>query len=214
MCVCVCVCVCVHITPFLSSELSPFEPVWLNSSGWIWQDLAERDAFAERLRLKDLEKTKTLRDPDALATEERRKEQERLLDADGNEAQLLDELRKVSRRKYLEKRETQKLEEARDDVRDEDFLFGDVELTAREKRDRELKQKLYTLANERVNISDKVDRYQMPEAYDEEGQAKQPKKSKGLCTQKSLHTHTFDILPISLASYVTLVHLLIPRWIR
>jgi len=112
----------------------------------------------------------------------RREDEARLLKANDEEkASVLEQLRKVSRQVYLEKREKQKLEEARDDVRDEEYLFGDVELTAREKEERDLKKRLYDLANERVNISDKVERYTMPSAYDDlEGGARQDERFDGL----------------------------------
>lgn len=145
------------------------------------RDLAERDEFAERLRQRDLAKTRKLGD-DALAVVGRREEEQKLLKANDDErGALLDELRKVSRQVYLEKREKQKLEEARDDVRDEDYLFGDVELTGRERRERELKKRLYELAHERVNLSDRVDRYQMPTAYDDmEAGTKQDERFGGM----------------------------------
>ncbi|EOD26794.1 hypothetical protein EMIHUDRAFT_457294 [Emiliania huxleyi CCMP1516] len=142
---------------------------------------ADRDEFAERLRQRDLEKTRKL-GGDALAVVGRREDEARLLKANDEEkASVLEQLRKVSRQVYLEKREKQKLEEARDDVRDEEYLFGDVELTAREKEERDLKKRLYDLANERVNISDKVERYTMPSAYDDlEGGARQDERFDGL----------------------------------
>eukprot|EP00962_Isochrysis_galbana_P016388 scaffold4687_cov117-Isochrysis_galbana.AAC.8 len=145
------------------------------------RDLAERDEFAERLRQRDLAKTRKLGD-DALAVVGRREEEQKLLKANEDErGALLHELRKVSRQVYLEKREKQKLEEARDDVRDEEYLFGDVELTGRERRERELKKRLYELAHERVNLSDKVDRYQMPTAYDDmEAGTKQDERFGGM----------------------------------
>jgi len=141
-------------------------------------DLKERDEFVERMRQRDLEKTKKFADPDALAMDERREHQQRLVDAQGEDdkAALVEELRRTSRRKYLRERETKKLAEAQDDIRDEEFLFGDVELTKRELEERELKKKLYGFAKERVEISDKVDRYVMPHSYDEEGGVDQSKR--------------------------------------
>lgn len=61
-------------------------------------DLRERDEFAERLRQKDLEKTKKLH-PDTLAMEERKEEAARLLAAKGADerAALLERMREVSR---------------------------------------------------------------------------------------------------------------------
>ena len=71
------------------------------------------------------------------------------------------------------------LEAARDDLRDEEYLFGDVELTERERRDAAYKKTVYELANQRVNVSDKVDRYAMPTAYDTEGAVDQSKRFEG-----------------------------------
>ena len=47
----------------------------------------------------------------------------------------------------------QMLEAARDDVRDEEFLFGDVELSERERKEKECKKTVYELANKRVSPS-------------------------------------------------------------
>ena len=95
-------------------------------------------------------------------------------------AAALAEARKVSRRVYLEMREKKMLEAARDDIKDEEFLFGDVELTAKEQQDNEYKKRIYELANQRVNISDDVDRYVMPTAYDAEGAVDQSRRFDGL----------------------------------
>ena len=56
----------------------------------------------------------------------------------------------MSRRAYLEKREKSKLAEIEDDLKDEEFLWGDVELTEAERADIELKKKLFGLAKARV----------------------------------------------------------------
>lgn len=125
------------------------------------QDLRERDEFAERLRQRDLERTKKLSGPEADALAARHGEAERLMGAGSAEekAAALEEARKISRRRYLEMREKKQLEAARDDIADEEFLFEGVELTEREKKDLEYKKKVYELANERVNITDHVDQY-------------------------------------------------------
>ena len=72
------------------------------------------------------------------------------------------------------------LEAARDDLKDEEFLFGDVALTEREKQEAAYKKTVYQLANERVGIVDKTDRYVMPDAYDEAGNVNQDKRFDGL----------------------------------
>eukprot|EP00964_Phaeocystis_antarctica_P028937 scaffold16299_cov63-Phaeocystis_antarctica.AAC.2 len=142
------------------------------------QDLRERDELAERLRMRDLANTKTLRGPEAAAQEARLGDSERLLAADtaDEKAELLDELRRAARHKYLAEREKKMLEAARDDLADEKFLWNEGELTEREIAENKHKEKLYDLANQRVNISDKVDRYTMPTAYDDEGNTDQNKR--------------------------------------
>ena len=102
---------------------------------------------------------------------ERRDAAQRLLSASGEEgkAEMLAELRKASRRKYVAEREAKKLTEAADDLKDEEYLFGDASLTKREREEIALKKKLHSLASERVNLSDHVDRYQMPTAFDADG---------------------------------------------
>ena len=142
------------------------------------QDIRERDELAERLRMRDLANTKTLRGPEAAAQVARQDDSQRLLAADtaDEKAELLDELRRAARHKYLAEREKKMLEAARDDLADEKFLWNEGELTEREIAENKHKEKLYDLANQRVNISDKVDRYTMPTAYDEEGNTDQNKR--------------------------------------
>ena len=139
------------------------------------QDLRERDELAERLRLRDLANTKTLRGPEAAAQEARLGDSERLLAADtaDEKAELLDELRRAARHKYLAEREKKMLEAARDDLTDEKFLFNEDELTERERNENKFKEKLYNLADQRVNLKDKQEGYKMPTAYDEEGNTDQ-----------------------------------------
>jgi pre-mRNA-splicing factor ATP-dependent RNA helicase DHX16 len=147
------------------------------------QDLQERDEFAERLRQRDLERTRKIAaGPEAEALARRQEEAERLLAAGTAEekAAALAEARKVSRRVYLEQREKKMLEAARDDIKDDEYLFGDVELSARERADLEYKKTVYDLANQRVNMSDQVERYTMPTAYDAEGSVDQGKRFEGL----------------------------------
>ena len=146
------------------------------------QDLRERDEFAERLRQRDLERTRNVADgPEAEAIAKRRGEADKLMAAETAEekAAALAEARKVSRRVYLEQREKKMLEAARDDIKDDEYLFGDVQLTEREKAEMEYKRTVYDLANKRVNISDNVERYVMPTAYDAEGGVDQSKRFEG-----------------------------------
>jgi hypothetical protein len=51
---------------------------------------------------------------------------------DGDKLKAMEELRVRSREDYLTKRESQKLQALADDIKDEDYLFGDLNLTKRE----------------------------------------------------------------------------------
>ena len=73
------------------------------------------------------------------------------------------DLRERSRQEYLEKRELQKIEQLRLLIREEERLFRTERLTERERLDLENKKELLRLAEERMKLSDHVERYQMPE---------------------------------------------------
>lgn len=127
------------------------------------KDLKERDEFAARLRDKDKEKTRNIVErSDKKAFEEAAKRLK--LEAEDRK-KILPKLRVESRRKYLEKRKEDKLIELEGDIQDEQFLFSDVRLTKREKKELEYKQKVLKLAkeHEKARELEKVQRYRMPE---------------------------------------------------
>ncbi|KAK6920956.1 hypothetical protein RJ641_014634 [Dillenia turbinata] len=62
--------------------------------------------------------------------------------------------RKVSRQEYLKKREQKKLEEIRDDIEDEQYLFDGVKLTDREYHEFRYKKQIYELVKNRPEESD------------------------------------------------------------
>ncbi|CAK7323257.1 unnamed protein product [Dovyalis caffra] len=93
----------------------------------------------------------------------------------------LDTLRKVSRQEYLKKREQKKLEEIRDDIEDEQYLFDGVKLTEAEYRELRYKKEIYELVKTRSEEvedmnEDTLYKYRMPEAYDQEGGVNQEKR--------------------------------------
>ncbi len=77
---------------------------------------------------------------------------------------LVPELRRVSRLEYLKKRETQKLEDLEAELRDEEYLFAESELTPAEKIRLEKKRRLLELAKQRAatDASD-IPRYDFPQ---------------------------------------------------
>ncbi|KAL0357427.1 UNVERIFIED_CONTAM: Pre-splicing factor ATP-dependent RNA helicase DEAH1, partial [Sesamum calycinum] len=81
-------------------------------------------------------------------------------------------LRKVSR----EKREQKKLDELRDDIEDEQYLFEGVKLTEAEYRELRYKKEIYELVKKRTEESDYTNEYRMPEAYDQDGGVNQEKR--------------------------------------
>ncbi|KAH7984342.1 hypothetical protein HPB52_019567 [Rhipicephalus sanguineus] len=110
------------------------------------RDLKERDEFAARLRDRDKEKTRNIVErSDKKAFEEAAKRLK--LEAEDRQ-RLLPKLRVESRRQYLEKRKEDKLVELEADIHDEQFLFSDVKLTDRERKELEYKQKVLQLAKE------------------------------------------------------------------
>ncbi|KAF3605874.1 hypothetical protein DY000_02048879 [Brassica cretica] len=65
--------------------------------------------------------------------------------------------RKVSRQEYLKKREHKKLEELRDEIEDEQYLFSGENLTETELREFRYKKELYDLAKKRTEDEDNVE---------------------------------------------------------
>ncbi|XP_048882919.1 pre-mRNA-splicing factor ATP-dependent RNA helicase DHX16 isoform X2 [Brienomyrus brachyistius] len=130
------------------------------------QDLEERDAFAERVKLKDKDKTRhILERNDKKAYEEAQK---RLKMAEEDQKQMIPELRKQSRWKYLEKREAEKLEDLEAEIADEEYLFSSHMMTDREQKDLEYKRTLRDLAKDYKKAGakekeERKNRYYMPE---------------------------------------------------
>ncbi|KAF3692264.1 putative pre-mRNA-splicing factor ATP-dependent RNA helicase DHX16 [Channa argus] len=129
-------------------------------------DIEERDAFAERVRQKDKDKTRNIAErTDKKAYEEAQK---RLKMAEDDQKNMLPELRKRSRWEYLKKREAEKLEDLEAEIRDEEYLFSKEELTEREKKELSYKRTLRDLADEYKTAGakeqeERKNRYYMPE---------------------------------------------------
>lgn len=129
-------------------------------------DLEERDAFAERVRQRDKDRTRNvLERSDKKAYEEAQK---RLKMAEEDRKAMVPELRKKSRREYLAKREREKLEDLEAELADEEFLFGDVELSQHERRELKYKRRVRDLAREYRAAGEQekleaTNRYHMPE---------------------------------------------------
>lgn len=142
------------------------EDEWERTERERLQDLEERDAFAERVRQRDKDRTRNvLERSDKKAYEEAQK---RLKMAEEDRKAMVPELRKKSRREYLAKREREKLEDLEAELADEEFLFGDVELSRHERRELKYKRRVRDLAREYRAAGEQeklevTNRYHMPE---------------------------------------------------
>lgn len=145
------------------------------------EDLKSRDEFAERVRQRDLEKTKKLVEdrssrasgPGAADAAARRQ----LADDAEARTHALPSLRVHSRQEYLTKREIQQIELLRKEIADDEALFAGMRISKREQRELDRKKELLKLVEERLKINDKWEGYQLPEDYFTE-QGKIDKKKK------------------------------------
>lgn len=126
-------------------------------------DLAERDEFARRLRQRDDDRTKNVAEKgDQKAFEEAAR---RLQLEKEDRTKALPRLRVESRRKYLIKRKDDKIKELEADIKDEEYLFEEEDLTTKELKEREYRKTVLQLAKdyETVRDAENVQRYVMPE---------------------------------------------------
>ncbi|XP_060937300.1 pre-mRNA-splicing factor ATP-dependent RNA helicase DHX16 [Limanda limanda] len=150
----------------VQKEVEEEEEEWEKEERERVQDIEERDAFAQRVRLKDQDKTRNIAErTDKKAYEEAQK---RLKMAEEDQNQMLPELRKQSRWDYLKKRESEKLEDLEAEIIDDEYLFSTDELTQREKKELEYKRTLRDLAKDYKRAGakeheERKNRYYMPE---------------------------------------------------
>ncbi|KAK4486399.1 hypothetical protein RD792_009073 [Penstemon davidsonii] len=137
------------------------------------RDQREREELEQHIRERDAKKKLT--DEKKLT---KKVEQEAIwrrskaLENDG-----LDTLREVSRQEYLKKREQKKLDELKDDIEDEQYLFQGEKLTETEYREQRYKKEIYELVKKRAVEYDYTNEYRMPDAYDDvEGGVNQEKR--------------------------------------
>ncbi|KAF3787291.1 Pre-mRNA-splicing factor ATP-dependent RNA helicase [Nymphaea thermarum] len=136
------------------------------------RDQQERMELEKRLREKDAAATRKFMEP----TLTRKEEEEAIRRSKALEDNDISNLRKVSRQEYLKKRELKKLDELRDDIEDEEYLFEGVHVTEKEHEEMRYKKEIYGLAKKRVEEVDEIMEYKMPEAYDVDGGVNQEKR--------------------------------------
>ncbi|KAF3438116.1 hypothetical protein FNV43_RR20872 [Rhamnella rubrinervis] len=136
------------------------------------RDQREREQLEQNLRERDAAATRKLAEPKLT----KREEDEAIRRSKALEKNDTDDLRKVSRQEYLKKREQKKLEEIRDDIEDEQYLFEGVKLTEVEQRELRRKKEIYEAVKKRSEEEDDVPEYRIPDAYDQEGGVNQEKR--------------------------------------
>ena len=148
------------------------------------EDLNDRDAFAERMKDRDRERTiKLVEDRSSKASGAAAEAAQRRQLADDANARIvaLPSLRLHSRQEYLTKRELQQIELLRKEIADDEALFSGMKISKRERRDLEQKKEVLKLVEARLKINDKYEGYQLPEDYiTEQGKIDKKKKENAL----------------------------------
>ncbi|XP_073158491.1 pre-mRNA-splicing factor ATP-dependent RNA helicase DEAH1-like isoform X2 [Henckelia pumila] len=136
------------------------------------RDQREREKLEQRIKERDASRTRKLADRKLT----KKGGEEAIRRSKATKVDDIRTLRKVSRQEYLKKRERKKLEELRDDIDDEQYLFDQVKLTEAEKRESRYKKEIYEIVGKRTEESDYTNEYRIPEAYDMEGCVNQEKR--------------------------------------
>ncbi|KAG5651047.1 hypothetical protein H0H81_010081, partial [Sphagnurus paluster] len=165
-------------------DVEPFESEEARRERERLEDLKDRDAFAERVKSRDLERTKKIvEDRSSKSSGAAADAAQRRQLADDAEARgiALPSLREHSRQEYLTKREIQQIELLRKEIADDEALFSGMKISKREKRDLERKKELLKLVEERLRINEKWEGYMLPEDYiTEQGKIDKKKKENAL----------------------------------
>ena len=144
------------------------------------EDLAERDAFAERIKSKDKDRTKRLVTDRTTGGEDAARRAALADDKEAREA-IMEDLRLHSRQEYLSKREAQRLDLLKLEIEDEKMLFRNQKMSRREMEEFERKKELIRIMEQRQRIDDGKDGYMMPEDYiTEQGRIDQNKRKNAL----------------------------------
>jgi pre-mRNA-splicing factor ATP-dependent RNA helicase DHX16 len=154
-------------------------------SAEIDKDIEERDAFVARLLERDDGKTKKLGEKGGLTAEQIQELATRgQISASSKDKNVVNRLREISRQHYLKKREEKELKLLELGLRDDEYLFEDVELTAEEKQRKDLNKKIISMARDKYRFDEKDDGYHMPDGYeDERGRVNKEKRDAVLTTR-------------------------------
>ena len=140
------------------------------------KDKREKEEFEERLKQKDLAKTKQ---KGSDQTTNKQKEEQTLEglweQADVSklpkhmQEKITPILRKEARRKFFERREPQQLQLLKDSIEFEEKMLSKENLTEEERRTHEINKKIYELASSRISSREveEDEGYRLPEEYED-----------------------------------------------
>jgi len=127
-------------------------------------DAAERDAFVERMRDRDADRTKKF-DLGGL-TEKQVKEMATKGTVESTD-RTMEEMREISRRLYLEKRESKQLKLAERQLEDESEMFDEDSITELERTRQALSRKVIDMAKEKGRFEETTEGYRIPDTYEQ-----------------------------------------------
>lgn len=127
------------------------------------KDIKERDEFSKRMKSKDEDRTRKVAESKSQKQAYEEAAKRLRLESDDRE-RLVPKLRVQSRRDYLAKRKDDKVAELEADILDDEYLFDEAKITDREKKEREHKKTLLSIAkdHEKARNLERVQRYHMP----------------------------------------------------
>ncbi|KAF3331470.1 putative pre-mRNA-splicing factor ATP-dependent RNA helicase DHX16 isoform X1 [Carex littledalei] len=143
----------------------------LESEEALRRDQEERAQLEKNMRERDAANTRKLMEPKI----SKEQQEEIVRRSKAYEKDDINDLRKHSRRAYLDKRKEKKLLEIEDEIRDHEYIFEGVKLTEAEERELRYKKQIYELAKKHLE-EDNNDEYKMPDAYDVDGVINQEKR--------------------------------------
>lgn len=136
------------------------------------RDIAERDSFVSRLLERDHQKTKKIAPqeslPQGLSAEEIQELATTGRIASRKDSSTIESLREVSRQHYLEKREEKEFKLMEMRVKDDEELFDGMNLSEREKANRQLLEEMLKISKDRNRFSYKDEGYHIPDGYEDE----------------------------------------------
>ena len=132
------------------------------------EDITERDAFVSRLQERESKSTKKM-DSGGLTAEQIKELATRgSIQTKSKDKETIERMREISRQAYLEKREDKELKLLEIGMKDEDYLFNDIQLTAEEKHRIELNKKILSMAKDKYRFDYKDDGYHIPDGYEDD----------------------------------------------